>query len=516
MDVAAGIGTYKIGISTGGGGAQPVGLRTAFSEIGSFEDAIFQVYPGANEGIFPHMDDQGDDRDTRNNNTYTSEPLIDEDFKITVSSGTVLPLAAGYGRIVANNKIYSAKDGTELGTLANIGDSVAIGCGRIVTAKKSTQSGWIYDLDGNQLGTFSASISQSGQNYGQSIAIGCGRIAVGAPHWDDPNLPDYTYSQYSPNAIDCGQVFLYDLDGNQVKVIRPPDYPHRRYTGGASYAHKSEFGFSLAIKYGRIVIGAPRYVSKIYTNRIGKCFIYDCNGYHIADIENVRSGPASASTDEYDHRFGESVAFSNYKILVGVPDWEHDSGSHGKVWMYNLTGNQRDQYTRWNFGGNYGSVTGFRVAGNGTMVAISAPVADYTNNGYGKAYPNYAGKGVVHLRGVGPAQIPGNGNRTSSVIGSCKASDGVIGDTFGEEIAMGSDFLVVAGGGSSTQPRSDPFGVYTFNDWYNSYKSGGGTMPASGSSNKLYVYKLRKTSFDYWDEMLEGWSGYADEFSENF
>jgi hypothetical protein len=507
MYVAAGIGTYKIGISTGGGGAQPVGLRTAFSEIGSFEDAIFQVYPGANEGIFPHMDDQGDDRRTINNNTYTAEPLIDEDFKITVSSGTVLPLAAGYGRIVANNKIYSAKDGTELGTLANIGDSVAIGCGRIVTAKKSTQSGWIYDLDGNQLGTFSASISQSGQDYGQSIAIGCGRIAVGAPHWDDTSLPVWTYSQYRDNAKDCGQVFLYDLNGNQIDVLRPPDYPQSRFDNSRSDALEGEFGFSVAIKYGRVVIGAPRYRAKQTSHRMGKCFIFDCNGYFMSDIETP-----SSITSQY--RFGESVAFSNYKILVGIPDRYGPSDSDGGVYMYNLTGVQKDQYSRWFFGGVSRTRTGFRVAGNGTMIAISAPLGDPNNDNHTTGFPNYAGQGLVYLRGVAPSQIPRSSTvlGPTSVIGACKASDGAIGDTFGEEIAMSSGVLVVAGGGGSSQPRSDPYGLYTFTDWYDDYP--GTVTPAA--SNKLYVYKLKKTSFDYWDEMLEGWSGYADEFSENF
>lgn len=502
MVKAVGIGTYKIGITTS------VGIRTAFSEISSLNDAIFED-PFGNGGIYPHIDDQGISKVT--------ERLFDEDFKITVSSGTVLPLAVGYGRIVANNKIYSAKDGTELGTLANVGDSVAIGCGRIVTAKKSTQSGWIYDLDGNQVATFSASISQSGQNYGQSIAIGCGRIAVGAPHWDDPNLPVYTYSQYQLNAKDCGQVFLYDLNGNQVKVIRPPDYPHRRYSSSTSYAHKSEFGFSLAIKYGRILIGAPRHAAKTYSNRMGKCFLYDCNGYHIADIENSRSGPSSSAVADYDHRFGESVAFSNYKFLVGIPDWDHYNSSRGRVEMFNLTGNQKDVYNRWYFPGDNYTKTGFRVAGNDTMMAISSPLSvanPNLNNNVSSPHtpgsPPYAGQGLVYLRGVGPAQIPGE--KTSSVIGACKASDGVVGDTFGEEIAMSSGVLVVAGGGGSSQPRSDPYGEFTFDPWYENVTPA--VTPAP--SNKLYVYKLKKTSFDYWDEMLNGWSGYPDEFSENF
>jgi len=530
MNTAAFLGTYNISIRTPQN--SPVaGILTAFNGNGSFNDAMFQgyklAYNGSHQdnytGIFPHTDDQGSEKKTIGDHP---EPLFDEDFSITVSSGTVLPLASGYGRIVANNKIYSAKDGTELGTLANIGDSVAIGCGRIVTAKKSTQSGWIYDLDGNQIGTFSASVTQSGQDYGQSIAIGCGRIIVGAPHWGDPNLPLYTWNQYKKNAVNCGQAFLYDLNGNEIDILRPPDYPASRYGNSRSYAQESEFGFSVAIKYGRILVGAPAHYNVASGNYLsgrwmGKCFLFDCNGFLMRDIEE------SYPSDK-NKRFGESVAFSNYKIIVGVPDRGTVSSTYipaGKAWMFNLCGPQNNVYSRWHFEGAYGEThAGFKVAGNGTMVAIAAPGAHPFEDGHiARFVPNPTfpfqyettiHQGLVYLRGVGPSQIPRSSgyNHPSSVIGACKASDGVVGDTFGEEISMSSGFLVVAGGGGSSQPRSDPYGNQTYTSWYTNYS--GTVTPAP--SNKLYVYKLKKTSIDYWDEMLEGWSGYADEFSENF
>jgi len=71
-------------------------------------------------------------------------------------------------------------------------------------------------------------------DFGGSVAVGSGRIVVAAPYDDD-------------NGTDSGSAYIFDLDGNELSKITASDG-----------APGDEFGESVAVGSGRIVVGATR------------------------------------------------------------------------------------------------------------------------------------------------------------------------------------------------------------------------------------------------------------------
>ena len=135
------------------------------------------------------------------------------------------------------NKITSSDGASE----DRFGISVAVGCGRIVVgangdADNGSNSGsaYIFDLDGNQLAKITASDGAADDYFGGEVAVGNGRIVVGA--WGNDDDGDRS-----------GSAYIFDLDGTQLAKITASDG-----AGG------DNFGYSVAVGSGRIVVGAPR------------------------------------------------------------------------------------------------------------------------------------------------------------------------------------------------------------------------------------------------------------------
>jgi hypothetical protein len=306
---------------------------------------------------------------------------------ITASNGVAgdqfgISVAVGCGRIVIgansddNNSSTSGSayifdlDGNQLdiitvsgGTDDFFGNSVAVGCGRIVVGARGKDinsnvdqgAAYIFDLDGNQLGIITASDGAAGDRFGLSVAVGCGRIVVGAPF-------DISYS---------GSAYIYDLDGNnEIKIIAPVlgafdlfgaevavgsgrivvgvygDDDNGAAAGAAHIfdlngthlskitasdgAANDEFGKSVAVGCGRIVVGA--YLDDDNGTSSGSAYIYDLNGIQLAKIK--------ASDGAANDQFGRSVAVGSGRIVVGA-QYDDDNGSNsGSAYIYDLDGNQ--------------------------------------------------------------------------------------------------------------------------------------------------------------------------------
>ena len=169
------------------------------------------------------------------------------------------------------------------------GSSVAIGNGRIVIGSyqdddvaSNTGSVYVYDLNGNELKKLTANDAVSGNYFGYSVAVGSGRIVVGS-YGDNP---------FSNNS---GSAYLYDLEGNLIKKIVPTD--------GAS---GDNFGYSVAVKGGRIVVGA--YGDDDQGNLSGGAYLFDINGNQLAKLLPSDGGPG--------HEFGYSVVASHKNIAI--------------------------------------------------------------------------------------------------------------------------------------------------------------------------------------------------------
>ena len=118
------------------------------------------------------------------------------------------------------------------------GYSVAVGSGRIVVGAplddapgSNSGSAYIFDLDGTQIAKISSRVA-AGDEFGYSMAVGSGRIVVGAPGDDD-------------SGGQSGSAHIFDLDGNQIAKITASDS-----------ATNDQFGWSVAVGSGRIVVGA--------------------------------------------------------------------------------------------------------------------------------------------------------------------------------------------------------------------------------------------------------------------
>jgi len=240
-------------------------------------------------------------------------------------------VAVGSGRIVVGSP-YDADNGSNSGSayifdlggtqLAKIkasdgatGDffsfSVAVGSGRIVVGAFSDDdngatsgSAYIFDLDGNQLAKIKPSDGASFDQFGRSVAVDSGRIVVGAYGDDD-------------NGSNSGSAYIFDLDGTQLAKIDASDGAANDY-----------FGNSIAVGSGRICVGA--YGDSDNGPASGSAYIFNLDGTQLAKID--------ASDGATFDQFGWSVAVGSGRIVVGAPQKEDSATgfpSAGSAYIWN-------------------------------------------------------------------------------------------------------------------------------------------------------------------------------------
>ena len=229
-----------------------------------------------------------------------------------------------------------------------------------------------------------ASDGAAGDRFGNSVAIGSGRIVVGNMFDDD-------------NGSASGSAYIFDLDGTELAKITASD-------GAAD----DQFGWSVAIGNGRIVVGA--YADDDNGSLSGSAYIFDLDGTQLAKI--------TASDGAASDQFGYSVAIGNGHIVVGA---YKDNSNQGSAYIFDLDGTQLAKITASD--GAASDQFGHSVAiGNGRIVVGARQ--DVLNSGSrsGSAY-------IFDLDGTQLAKIT--------------ASDGAAGDQFGSSVAVGNGRIVV-------------------------------------------------------------------------
>jgi len=325
-----------------------------------------------------------DDNGTDSGSAYIFDLDGNQLAKITASDGAAddhfaeqTGIAIGSGRIVVGatgdddngNSSGSAYifdlDGNQLAKItasdgaANdvFGAPLSVGSGRIVVGSRwnddnGTNSGsaYIFDLDGNELAKITASDAVEFDVFGWSLAVDCGRIVVGAPLDDD-------------NGTDSGSAYIFDLDGNELAKITASDA-----------AADDQFGFSVAVGSGRIVVGAPLDDENGIVS--GSAYIFDLDGNQLAKI--------NASDAAADDQFGSAVSVGSGRIVVGA-NWDDDNGiKSGSAYVFDLDGNQLDKITASD--GAADDNFGYSVAvGSGRIVVGSIYDSDNGTNS-GSAY----------------------------------------------------------------------------------------------------------------------------------
>jgi hypothetical protein len=223
-----------------------------------------------------------------------------------------------------------------------------------------------------------------------------------------------TYSQYD-NKVGListeGPLDLTTIPSNENKIVASD--------GEAD----DNFGFSVAIGNGRIVVGA--YGDNSYQ---GSAYIFDLDGTELAKI--------TASDGASNDRFGDSVAIGNGRMVVGAYADDDNGSSSGSAYIFDLNGTQLAKITASDGAAN--DVFGSSVAvGNGRIV-----VGAYGDNSLrGSAY-------IFNLNGTQLAKIT--------------ASDGAIEDNFGRSVAIGNGRIVVGAPQDDISGNNDQGSVYIF------------------------------------------------------
>jgi len=317
-------------------------------------------------------------------NSYDSTTTPSNEVKITASDGAAEDffggaVAVGSGRIVVSapedddNGLNSGSayifdlDGNELAKItASDGaagdffgdvDSVAVGSGRIVVGANGdddngTDSGsaYIFDLDGNELAKITASDAAENDSFGWHVAAGSGRIVVGS-RWNDDN------------GTNSGSAYIFDLDGNELAKITASDA-----------AEFDVFGYSVAVGSGRIVVGAP--LDDDNGSGSGSAYIFDLDGNELTKI--------TASDGAADDQFGFSVAVGSGRIVVGAILDDDDGDASGSAYIFDLDGNQLAKITASD--GAAVDWFGYNVAVGSGRIVVGAYRGDDNGTDSGSAY----------------------------------------------------------------------------------------------------------------------------------
>jgi len=311
---------------------------------------------------------------TENKKILASDGAANDFFGYSVAVGSGRIVAGAYGHNVGSNADQGSAyifdlNGNQLGIITasdgaaddQFGFSVAVGNGRIVIGARNDDIGsnlnqgsaYIFDLDGNQLGIITASNGAADDRFGSSVAVGCGRIVVGA-YLDDVG-----------SNVNQGSAYVFDLDGNQLGIITASDG-----------ANGDSFGYSVAVGNGRIVVGAPFHEVGSNNNQ-GSAYIFDLNGNQLGII--------TASDGAADDQFGFSVALGSGRIVVSSPF--NDIGSNnnqGSAYIFDLNGNQLGIITASDGAAN--DNFGRSVAVGSSKIVVGAYADDDNGGASGSAY----------------------------------------------------------------------------------------------------------------------------------
>ena len=379
---------------------------------------------------------------------YNKTALPGPGTKITPSDGASgdtfgFGVAVGSGRIVVG-ALQDDDNGTDSGSayvfdlegnqltkiIANaggqplefFGESVAVGNGRIVVGAAgndafgpNTGAAYIFDLDGNPIRGILGRDSTEGDEFGHRVAVGNGRIVVGAPDNND-------------NGTSSGSAYIFSLDGHEITKILASDA-----------ASGDQFGYSVAVGSGRIVVGASG--NDDNGDRSGSAYIFDIDGNEITKILASDGAPVDF--------FGQSVAVGSGRIVVGAPSDDDNGTSSGSAYIFDLDGNEITKILPSD--GASGDNFGFGVAVGSGRIVVGALFNDDNGTNSGSTY-------IFDL----------DGNQLAKIT----ASDAAAFDQFGYRVAAGSDRIVVSA------PFSDDNGT---------------------NSGSAYIYPTNTTGIHYLD-----------------
>jgi hypothetical protein len=314
------------------------------------------------------------------NNDQFSYSVAMSDTKIVVgaqydddpgNSGSVYVYntdGTGEQKIVASDGADSDYFG---GSVAIQGDKIIVGAWGDDDAGSNSGSVYVYNTDGTGEVKITASDAAQSDRFGWSVAATDTKIVVGAP-WDNDR------------GGQSGSVYVYNTDGTGEVKITASD--------GAVVDY---FGRSVAISDTKVIVGAP--LNDDSGASSGSVYVYNTDG-----TGEVKITASDAVTSDL---FGTSVAISDTKVIVGAP-YDDDAGSNsGSVYVYNTDGTGEVKITASDGAGGY--FFGQSVAISDTKIIVGAP-GDGSYTGF--AY-------IYNLDGTGEQKITPSDGALSDQFG---------------------------------------------------------------------------------------------------
>jgi hypothetical protein len=254
--------------------------------------------------------------------------------------------------------------------------------------------------------------------FGLSVAISGTRVAVGSFRHDTgatdagsayvfdlssatPTVPIATLNNPSPMASDYFGISVA-ISGTRVVVGASADDTGATDTGSAyvfdlssatptvpiatlnnpSPALDDAFGEHIAISGTRVVVGAQS--DNTGSPAAGSAYVYDLSSGTPTVPVTTLNNPSPAVSDQ----FGNSVAIDGTRVVIGTPYDFEGAGAAGSAYVYDLNSGTPTVpvATLNNPGPAYGDVFGYSVAISGTRVVVGAYQDDTGAPDAGSAY----------------------------------------------------------------------------------------------------------------------------------
>jgi hypothetical protein len=256
-----------------------------------------------------------------------------------------------------------------------------------------------------------ASDGAAGDIFGYSVAISGNTAIVGARH-----------HQYVGVNLHQGSAYIFVRSGSL--------WSQQARLTTSDGANGDNFGTAVAISGDTVIVGAPyKDVGPNPSQGAAYVFVKPAGGW--ADMQETAKLTASDGA-QYDV-FGFSVAISGDTAIIGAYSSGGNMASPGAAYVFAKPGsgwaNARETAKLTASDGAVGDQFGYSVAISGDTAIVGAPLAKVNANpGQGAAY--------VFV-------MPASGWATTSETAKLSASDGAVGDDFGNSVAISGDTAIV-------------------------------------------------------------------------
>ncbi|OQW47275.1 MAG: hypothetical protein A4S09_15895 [Proteobacteria bacterium SG_bin7] len=295
----------------------------------------------------------------------------------------------------------SLASGSQLGAVAISGNTMVLGANLYANAVGRV---WVYTFNGSSWVLTAELNSPSptvGEKFGTAVAISNGVVAVGAP-------------RNSVSGAQSGAVYLFS--GASYATVQTV-YPQ---VVGSETLVQGEFGSSVALESGTLIVGAP--FPNSATVRGEAVYIYRQSGA-FAFAQKIINTDGGGSK-----RFGTAVSLSGNRLIIGAPFYSSQNNSEvGRAYVY----------TRASAAVNYGATFGMLNPGDaGLKDHFGQSVFINANN----AFVGAPDKTFDQLAKVGAVYMYNSAGTQTFKIRSRRADRE--NDSFGQSIAVGNGWLI--------------------------------------------------------------------------